>query len=69
MIADAVARIQPLEQKLTEKTPIQLQARLTMRACLKELRDISTKLDSGGSRASAAYPVFPNLWLRKPLSV
>jgi hypothetical protein len=41
MIADAVTRIQAIEQKLTEKTQIQLQARLTIRACLKELRDIS----------------------------
>jgi hypothetical protein len=55
MIADVVARIQALEQKLTEKTPLQLQARLTIRACLKELRDISAKLEAGGdSRASAA---------------
>jgi hypothetical protein len=41
MIADAVTRIQAIEQKLTEKTQIQLQARLTIRGCLKELRDIS----------------------------
>jgi hypothetical protein len=41
MIADAVARIQAIEQQLTEKTQIQLQTRLTIRACLKELRDIS----------------------------
>lgn len=41
MIADAVDRIQAIEQRLTEKTDAQLQARLTIRACLKELRDIS----------------------------
>jgi hypothetical protein len=41
MIVDAVSRIQAIEQKLTEKTQIQLRARLTIRACLKELRDIS----------------------------
>jgi hypothetical protein len=42
MISDAVARIQAIEQKLTEKTQIQLQARLIIRSCLKELRDISS---------------------------
>jgi hypothetical protein len=41
MIADAVARIQAIEQQLTEKTQIQLQTRLAIRGCLKELRDIS----------------------------
>ncbi len=41
MIEDAVARIQAIEQQLKEKTRIQLQARLTIRGCLKELRDIS----------------------------
>jgi hypothetical protein len=41
VIADAVDRIQAIEQRLTEKTDVQLQARLTIRACLKELRDIS----------------------------
>jgi hypothetical protein len=41
MIEDAVARIQAIEQALTEKTPTQLQARLTIRGCLKELRVIS----------------------------
>ncbi len=42
MITDAVTRIQAIEQRLTEKTLTQLQARLTIRACLKELRDISS---------------------------
>ena len=41
MIEDAVARIQAIEQELTQKTRAQLQARLTIRGCLKELRDIS----------------------------
>lgn len=41
MIEDAVARIQAIEQQLKEKTRVQLQARLTIRGCLKELRDIS----------------------------
>jgi hypothetical protein len=41
MIEDAVARIQAIEQELTQKTRSQLQARLTIRGCLKELRDIS----------------------------
>ena len=41
MIDDAVARIQAIEQKLTEKTATQLQARLTIRGCLKELRTIA----------------------------
>lgn len=45
MIADAVGKIQAIEQQLTEKTKLQLQARLTIRACLKELREISTTLD------------------------
>jgi|HubBroStandDraft_4_1064222.scaffolds.fasta_scaffold5676081_1 hypothetical protein len=40
MIAEAVARIQAIEQQLTEKTPLQLRARLAIRACLTELRDI-----------------------------
>jgi hypothetical protein len=41
MIEDAVARLQAIEQALTEKTSTQLQARLTIRGCLKELRVIS----------------------------
>jgi hypothetical protein len=41
MIEDAVARIQAIEQQLKEKARIQLQARLTIRGCPKELRDIS----------------------------
>ncbi|MGQ0686010.1 hypothetical protein [Bradyrhizobium sp.] len=41
MIEDAVARIQAIEQQLTQKTRRQLQARLTIRGCLKELRHIS----------------------------
>jgi hypothetical protein len=41
MIQDAVARIQAIEQKLTGKSLVQLQAKLTIRGCLKELRDIS----------------------------
>jgi hypothetical protein len=41
MIAEAVARIQAIEQNLTGKTQIPLQARLTIRNCLQELRDIS----------------------------
>lgn len=41
MIADAVARIQAIEQQLTGKTLTQLQTRLAIRGCLKELRHIS----------------------------
>ena len=41
MIEDAVTRIQAIEKQLTDKTRLQLQARLTIRGCLKELRDIS----------------------------
>ncbi len=52
MIEDAVDRIQAIEQKLTEKTKVQLQARLTIRACLKELRDIS-----GHCPSAASHPV------------
>jgi hypothetical protein len=40
MIAEAVGKIQAIEQQLTEKTKFQLQARLTIRACLRELREI-----------------------------
>jgi hypothetical protein len=47
MIAEAVTRIQEIEQSLTEKTRPQLQIRLSIRACLKELRDI------GGHRQQA----------------
>jgi hypothetical protein len=46
MIDDAVASIQAIEQKLTGKTLTQLQARLTIRGCLKELRTISGELDA-----------------------
>jgi hypothetical protein len=45
MIDDAVARIQAIEQKLTEKTAIQLQVRLTIRGYLKELRAIAGQRD------------------------
>ena len=41
MIEDVVARIQAIELQLKEKTRVQLQARLTIRGYLKELRDIS----------------------------
>jgi hypothetical protein len=41
MIADAIAQISAIEQQLTGKTRGQLQARLTIRGYLKELRDIS----------------------------
>ena len=41
MIEDAVTRIQAIEQQLREKTRVQLQARLTIRTCLKELRDMT----------------------------
>jgi hypothetical protein len=44
MIDDAVTRIQAIEQMLTEKTLVQLQARLSIRGCLKELRTISGQL-------------------------
>ncbi len=47
MIADAVARIQAIEQQLKEKTSLQLRARLTIRGCLKELRDISAHQVTG----------------------
>jgi hypothetical protein len=43
MIADAVARIQAIEQSLTDKTKLHLQTRLTIRGCLKELRTISSQ--------------------------
>lgn len=46
MIADAVGRIQAIEQQLTEKTRLQLQARLAIRACLKELRELRGPSDS-----------------------
>jgi hypothetical protein len=41
MIADAVERIQAIEQQLTEKTQLHLQTRLAIRGCLKELRTIT----------------------------
>jgi hypothetical protein len=45
MIEDAVAKIQAIEYALKDKTLIQLQARLTIRGCLKELRGISTQVE------------------------
>jgi hypothetical protein len=50
MIADVVARIEAIEQQLTGKTLAQLQARLTIRGALKELRGAShqTAADAGG---------------------
>jgi hypothetical protein len=44
MIDNAVTRIQAIEKMLTEKTLVQLQARLSIRGCLKELRTISGQL-------------------------
>jgi hypothetical protein len=43
MIAEAVARIQAIEQNLIGKTHIHLQARLAIRSCLQELLDISSR--------------------------
>jgi hypothetical protein len=51
MIADAIAQISAIEQQLTGKTRGQLQARLTIRGYLKELRDIS-----GQNHAASAEP-------------
>ena len=59
MIEDAVAKIQAIEQALKGKTLVQLQARLTIRGGLKELRDISAQLEpiavAAGDRRSAGY--------------
>jgi hypothetical protein len=46
MIAEAVARIQAIDQDLTGKTQIPVQARLAIRSCLMELRDISSESQS-----------------------
>lgn len=43
MISDAVARLQTIEEKLTQKTLAHLHTRLAIRGCLKELRDISVQ--------------------------
>jgi hypothetical protein len=40
MIAEALARIEALEQQLTDKSLLHLHARLSIRGCLKELRGI-----------------------------
>jgi hypothetical protein len=42
MIDEAVARIQAIEQNLTGNAQIPVQARLAIRSCLEELRDISS---------------------------
>jgi hypothetical protein len=59
MIEDAVAKIQAIEQALKDKTLIQLQARLTIRGCLKELRHISAQLEpiavAAGDRRSPVH--------------
>jgi spore coat polysaccharide biosynthesis protein SpsF (cytidylyltransferase family) len=54
MIDDAVARIQAIEQTLTEKSLIQLQMRLAIRSCLKELRAISSQLELVAATADRA---------------
>jgi hypothetical protein len=54
MIADAVARIQAIEQSLTEKTKLHLQTRLTIRSCLKELRAISSQAQQPASQPDGA---------------
>jgi hypothetical protein len=56
MIAEAVGKIQAIEQQLTEKTKFQLQARLTIRACLRELREIRGPAHSG-THGSTKRPV------------
>lgn len=53
MIDDAVARIQAIEQKLTEKTLRQLQVRLAIRGCLRELRDLSAQRPPVAAAAGA----------------
>jgi hypothetical protein len=52
MINDAVAKLRAIEEKLTQKTLSQLQTRLAIRGCLKELRDITAEA-SASPRASA----------------
>lgn len=54
MIHDAVARIQAIEQALTEKSLVQLQTRLAIRGCLKELRAISSQLEAASTSADIA---------------
>jgi hypothetical protein len=46
MINDAVAKLQAIEEKLTQKTSAQLQTRLAIRGCLKELRVITAQATS-----------------------
>ena len=54
MIDDAVARIQAIEQTLTEKSLTQLQMRLAIRGCLKELRAISSQIEPVAQTAERA---------------
>lgn len=55
MINDAVARLQAIEEQLTQKTLAQLQTRLAIRGCLKELRDISAQCTAQNSPQAPAY--------------
>ncbi|MBX9709638.1 MAG: hypothetical protein K2X60_01260 [Xanthobacteraceae bacterium] len=41
MLGQAIANVQKLEKQVTGKTPAQLNARIAIRACLKELRSIA----------------------------
>lgn len=40
MLGRAIADVQKLEKRVVGKTPEQLQARIAIRACLKELRSL-----------------------------
>lgn len=55
MINDAVARLQAIEEMLTQKTLAQLQTRLSIRGCLKELRDISAQCTPQDSPRTPAH--------------
>lgn len=55
MINDAVASLQAIEEMLTQKTLAQLQTRLAIRGCLKELRDISAQCTAEDSRRAPAH--------------
>ncbi len=60
MLGQAIANVQKLETQVAGKTPGQLRARIAIRACLKELRDIATEVgDTDQKRSKFDGTVLP----------
>jgi hypothetical protein len=59
MIGEAIAKVQDLEKQVTGKTRQQLRARISIRACLKELRGIAAAGAGAEMEAGRSGKIIP----------